>query len=153
MKVPLEKLFSKMPSYRRLLQKAWSEVTIHPDYAYKPGDPTGQCGPTALWVTQHLRAHGFDAMLCTGSVAVRTPATLVNAIPSHCWTEVLGYVIDLTGSQGEGISFETICCRSTDLQRMGITYTPAHRDTPKSLKNSNLWNRYSVLLRNLESAR
>lgn len=143
----LLKLFVGLTEHRRLLRNAWSEETIHPDYRFTPGDPTGQCGPTALWVSEMLRSRGYSALLCWGSVAVGERDNCV--IAEHYWTQVDDYVIDLTGSQAEEIGCEVICSTHRELSNLSIFYTTKYAEPPVRMTAPGLRKRHNILVRNL----
>lgn len=47
-------VLAEAENFYKLAPQAWGPNTIHPDYQYEPGDPTGQCGVTiagfAIWL-------------------------------------------------------------------------------------------------------
>lgn len=139
----LDELLWEMPGHRRLLRRAWSPETVHPDYPYRAGDPVGQCGPTAMWVTQYLRNNGYDARFAEGSVAFGRSTDLV--IPEHHWTEVGDMVIDLTGSQAPRIPFEVIVESRDRLAGRGLYYRRDRLDVPEKVTNLHFWSRYAAL--------
>jgi hypothetical protein len=144
---------SRLPDYRKTLEKAWSSCTVHPgyirDFEANPG-PRGQCGVASVWLARELRVRdGIEAMYCYGKL--ETDVSGVEPVDHHCWLEIGSptdpgrLVIDLTCDQAEGLRQATLCEFHGDLSRQGLRYVTHARRRLDELDQDRVWSRYLAL--------
>lgn len=105
-----------LTAYRREIEPAWSEGTGHPAYEARSGSSDGQCGVTSAWLRERLEAdHGLHADFRCGYVVAYGEEHL-----GHCWLELDGVVIDLTGDQF-GLP-EVVCGAPEGVSYRGVPY-------------------------------
>lgn len=139
----------RLGAFRRLAERGWSEQTVH--RTARPWNPEisrsrGQCGVTAMWLQDLLRADDVTTTYCIGEL--REPASTVEY---HCWLEYGeagspdALVIDLTGDQARGITSDVVVARRSELERVGINYKVVRKPTRGELEESNLADRAELL--------
>ncbi|MHA6757033.1 transglutaminase-like domain-containing protein [Streptacidiphilus sp. PAMC 29251] len=139
----------QLPEYRRRLEGAWSEKTVHPSYAQAPLSSKGQCGVSSVWLAQLLRMKEIEATYCYGRLVFEDPA--VSTVDHHCWIEVGSpqdgdrQVIDLTCDQADGFEEPIICAPYSTLKEQGISYEPQARLTVDELPDDRVWRRFTYL--------
>lgn len=156
--------FDKLRYYRKRLQDAWSDQTIHESFRSAPGEQApasrGQCGVSSAWLVEKLRVvdRSLELSYCYGDVlsTVYDEPVLLR----HCWVEVGAkndpgrLVIDLTGDQVESLRDYPVLCRPHDelIRELGIDYQANHvRLDPDELRNDLVQHRLVILKRRLRA--
>jgi len=144
--------------YRKRLQDAWSDETIHESFRGAPGEQApesrGQCGVSSAWLVEKLRAadRSLELFYCYGDVLSTVYDEPV--LPRHCWVEVGDehdpgrLVIDLTGDQAESLRDYPVLCLPHDelIHRLRVDYQATHvRLDPDELRDDLVQRRLGIL--------
>ncbi len=156
--------FDELRSYRKRLQDAWSDETIHESFRSAPGEQApasrGQCGVSSAWLVEKLRVadRSLELSYCYGDVQSTVYDEPV--LPRHCWVEVGAkndpgrLVIDLTGDQVGSLRDYPVLCLPHDelIRELRIDYQANHvRLNPDELRSDLVQHRLGILKRRLRA--
>jgi hypothetical protein len=141
-----------LADYRKRLEAAWSDETMHPGYTDEdgPAPPSrGQCGVSSVWLALELYdRYEVDPTYCYGKLSVEG---VPSSIDHHCWLEIGGrddphrIIIDLTCDQAEGLEESILCGRYDELIKEGVRYEARSRLCVNELGTDRVWPRFKVL--------
>jgi hypothetical protein len=156
--------FDDLHYYRKLLQDAWSDRTIHESFRSAPGEQApasrGQCGVSSAWLVERLRTadRSLELSYCYGDVLSTVYDEPV--LPRHCWVEVGAkndpgrLVVDLTGDQAESLRDYPVLCLPHDelIHYLRVDYQATHvRLNPDELRGDLVQQRLGILKRRLRA--
>jgi hypothetical protein len=143
----------ELKSYRKMLQDAWSQRTIHPSYlgsGHAIPSSKGQCGVSSVWLARELyETYGVHSTYCYGDLLFSDED--LTPVKHHCWIEIgdvvdgCRLVIDLTCDQADSIEDQVLCSTHDDLVRQGLRYEARTRLKIKDLPHDRVWDRFMAL--------
>ncbi|MEV6414290.1 hypothetical protein [Kribbella sp. NPDC051718] len=152
---PFPRWVADLAGYRKLLQDAWTNETVHESFIGPAGadvpSSRGQCGVSSAWLVETLAGHQVPNLsYCYGDVYSALEPERIE-VELHCWIEV-GYerhrlVVDLTGDQAEILRQHQVLYGWHDelASQHHVDYRPRKRLTPRQLKSDRVQARLAIL--------
>jgi hypothetical protein len=149
-----------LSSFRKLLQDAWSDKTLHQSFKPPAGAAVppsqGQCGVSSAWLVETLVGMSVeDVTYCYGKI-LRTRSRQA-VLRKHCWIEIeptasrSRLIVDLTGDQAKTLRDHQVLCGWAEELRAKhrLIYKAEWRLTPQELEGDRVQDRLALLKHNL----